>query len=209
MKKILVNSFTVGILLTLVSFYIYSSGSSLFETAELKAYDFKVRLRGARPISGNVAIIAVDEKSLEEQGRWPWPRTKLATLVDKLSEAGVAAIGFDILFPEPDKTFPFESFKKDLQKKDLSNLRGDQLVQLMEEASNSDLKFADALANSERAILGYFADESTVNPLGKKISELTPELLGLIEFFEYGIIQYADTQLTDETENMENVEQRV
>jgi adenylate cyclase len=169
MKKYLLNSFTVGIILTLISYFVYEGDYSILKVAEYKAYDFKVRLRGQRPVSGNVAIIAVDEKSLEEQGRWPWPRARLATLVDKLSEGGVAAIGFDILFPEPDTTFPFETFKNELKKKDLSNLKGNQLVQLMEEAANSDLKFADALANSERAILGYFVDSSIDNPMGKNI----------------------------------------
>ena len=111
MKKILLNSFTVGLFLTITSFYINNSNFALFEAAELKAYDLKIRQRGPREVSGRVVLVAVDEQSLAEQGRWPWPRWKLADLVDKLSEAGVDAIGFDVLFPEPDDTFPFNNVK--------------------------------------------------------------------------------------------------
>ena len=185
----------------MVSFYVYNSELSIFEIAELKAYDYKVRLRGQRPVSGNVVIVAVDERSLAEQGKWPWPRTKQAKLVDKLSEAGVSAIGFDILFPEPDKSFSLESFKSELKKKGFSNLQENDLMQLIDEASSSDKKFADALANSERSVLGYYVDLSQENPSGIKVSELNPDLVNLIEFFEYSIIQFIDTQLAEDVEN--------
>ena len=50
-----------------------------------------------------VRIIDIDEDSLKAIGQWPWPRTVLAELVDKLAANGAAAIGFDIVFPEPDR----------------------------------------------------------------------------------------------------------
>ncbi len=201
MKKYFLNSFTVGLLLTLVSLTIYRSEFTLFQVAELKAYDFKVRFRGPRPISGNVVIIAADEKSLAEQGRWPWPREKMAKLVDKLSEAGVVAIGFDVLFPEPDKTFSLETFESELEKIDFSNLQKKDLMQLVNQAKNSDSKFSEALLNSERVILGYFASESEDYQMGKRISELPPKLAQLIEFFEYGIIQYTNTEIEEGIQN--------
>ncbi|MBU3890558.1 CHASE2 domain-containing protein [Methylosinus sp. KRF6] len=51
-----------------------------------------------------VRVVAVDEESLAAFGQWPWPRTRLAELVDKLAEAGAAAIAFDIIFSEEDQT---------------------------------------------------------------------------------------------------------
>ena len=98
MKKKLINSITLSIFLTLVSLYIYSLDLTFFQQLELKSYDLKVRARGDRPISNQVKIVAVDEKSLEKEGRWPWSRRKLAQLVDRLAEAGAAAVGFDIFF---------------------------------------------------------------------------------------------------------------
>ncbi len=53
-----------------------------------------------------VRVLAVDEASLARFGQWPWPRTRMAEIVDRLHEAGAAAIAFDILFPEPDRTSP-------------------------------------------------------------------------------------------------------
>jgi adenylate cyclase len=53
-----------------------------------------------------VRIAAVDERSLEALGQWPWPRSRLAQLVDRLREMGAAAIGFDFVFAEPDRLNP-------------------------------------------------------------------------------------------------------
>ena len=49
-------------------------------------------------------IVDIDEKSLAEFGQWPWPRYHVAHLLKKLSAAGAASIGIDILFAEADRT---------------------------------------------------------------------------------------------------------
>ena len=46
------------------------------------------------------AVVAIDERSLHALGAWPWPRSVHAELIERLSEAEVAAIGVAILFPE-------------------------------------------------------------------------------------------------------------
>ncbi|RVM85444.1 CHASE2 domain-containing protein, partial [Sinorhizobium meliloti] len=53
-----------------------------------------------------VRVVDIDEASLKEFGQWPWPRDRVAALVDRLSEIGAAAIAFDILFSEPDRLSP-------------------------------------------------------------------------------------------------------
>jgi len=53
-----------------------------------------------------VRIVDIDEATLARLGQWPWPRTKVATLVSKLRELGASAIATDILFAEPDRTSP-------------------------------------------------------------------------------------------------------
>lgn len=60
------------------------------------------RQRKAQP----VAIVAIDEKSLDAVGQWPWPRNKLAALIDAINSHQPAAIGLDIYMPEPDQTSP-------------------------------------------------------------------------------------------------------
>jgi adenylate cyclase len=76
------------------------------EIVRLKTFDL-YQLLGDPPDSTNqVLVVDIDEKSLAELGQWPWSRTTLATLIDKLSQAGAAVITFDVLFPEPDRTSP-------------------------------------------------------------------------------------------------------
>ncbi len=53
-----------------------------------------------------VAIVDIDDESLAKIGQWPWPRTILAQLVDRLTERGAAVIGFDMVFPESDRMSP-------------------------------------------------------------------------------------------------------
>lgn len=72
-------------------------------TLRLAAFDAYQRLNPRVPGSEPVVIVAVDEASLARHGQWPWPRTTLARLVDGLAGAQPAAIGLDILMPEPDR----------------------------------------------------------------------------------------------------------
>ena len=51
-------------------------------------------------------VVDIDERSLETLGQWPWPRDRLAELVDRLHAAGAAAVAFDFLFIEPDRMSP-------------------------------------------------------------------------------------------------------
>jgi adenylate cyclase len=70
------------------------------------AFDFYQRLHPRPQADFPVRVVDVDEAALAELGQWPWPRDRLATLTDRLTELGAAAIGFDVLFPEPDRMSP-------------------------------------------------------------------------------------------------------
>jgi adenylate cyclase len=59
---------------------------------------------GGSDAAGAVQVVDIDEASLAKIGQWPWPRSKLAELVDGLREAGAAAIAFDVMFAEPDRS---------------------------------------------------------------------------------------------------------
>lgn len=56
--------------------------------------------------SAPALIVAIDERALALHGQWPWPRTRVAQLLARISSAGPAAIGVDLLFPEPDRFSP-------------------------------------------------------------------------------------------------------
>ena len=68
---------------------------------ESKTFDFRFLIRGERPHGGQVVVVAIDDKSLQEIGRWPWSREKIAQLITEISNGGAKTIGVDILFPEP------------------------------------------------------------------------------------------------------------
>ena len=58
------------------------------------------------PNTSPVRIIDIDNESLEKLGQWPWPRTTIARLNDRLTEAGAGVIAYDIIFSEADRTSP-------------------------------------------------------------------------------------------------------
>lgn len=72
----------------------------------LAQFDQFQRWQPRQTTPGGVRVIDVDEASLAAYGQWPWPRTRLVTLVQRLQEAGVATIAFDVLLAEPDRTAP-------------------------------------------------------------------------------------------------------
>lgn len=53
-----------------------------------------------------VRIVDIDDVSLQKIGQWPWPRTRVAALLNNLDAAQVKAVGFDVIFAEPDRTSP-------------------------------------------------------------------------------------------------------
>ncbi|MBY6083611.1 adenylate/guanylate cyclase domain-containing protein [Ruegeria arenilitoris] len=53
-----------------------------------------------------VRVVDIDETSLENWGQWPWPRTLLTQMVERLGDYGAASIAFDMLFAEPDRYSP-------------------------------------------------------------------------------------------------------
>src|ERR1700728_4806487 len=76
------------------------------EELRLRTFDLFQVLHPREQTMRPVVIVDIDEASLKEIGQWPWPRTVVADLITRLREAGAAAIGFDIVFAEPDRMSP-------------------------------------------------------------------------------------------------------
>ncbi|MCM0021979.1 MAG: CHASE2 domain-containing protein, partial [Tagaea sp.] len=76
------------------------------ESLRLMFYDELQRLSPRPWTDAGVRIVDIDDDSLAKIGQWPWPRTVVAALTEKLAERGAAAIAFDIVFAEPDRTSP-------------------------------------------------------------------------------------------------------
>jgi len=76
------------------------------EEIRLRTFDFYQSLQPRETESRPVVIVDIDEASLKDIGQWPWPRTIVADLVTRLTQLGAVAIGFDVIFAEPDRMSP-------------------------------------------------------------------------------------------------------
>lgn len=75
------------------------------DTLESIAYDVRLKLTMPGTVDPRVVVVDIDEKSLSEVGRWPWPRNRMADLLDALFDRyKVAVVGFDVTFPERDES---------------------------------------------------------------------------------------------------------
>jgi len=86
-------------LIIVIAFLIFT-GSDFIASIERSAYDFGVRSSSRIP-SDKIAIIAIDDQSIDNIGRWPWPRDIHAQMHDILAEVGVKAVGQTVFFSEP------------------------------------------------------------------------------------------------------------
>jgi adenylate cyclase len=98
-----------------------------------------------------VRVVDIDEESLKRVGQWPWPRTVLADLVTKLGQNGAAAIGFDMVFPEPDRMSPANTLRFWPNAEALAGLR-----QEIEKLPSNDQVFAEAIGTAP-VVLGFIA----------------------------------------------------
>ena len=123
-----------------------------FRTMESYAYDTRLKLALPNTVDPRIVIVDVDEKSLAVEGRWPWSRDKMATLVNNLFESyQISAVGFDMVFAEREEHEVFEELAE------RARHHGD--LELAEEIAlmnpQTDLKFARALED-RKVTLGYY-----------------------------------------------------
>ena len=86
--------------LTITIAVVILSGTANFQGIERAAYDWGVRATDRSP-SDKISIIAIDDQSIANIGRWPWPRDLHAELIGKLSRGGAKVVGLTVFFLEP------------------------------------------------------------------------------------------------------------
>jgi adenylate cyclase len=118
----------------------------------------RTKPRAQNPDESLVRVIDVDEESLARLGQWPWPRTLMAQLVDKLTEAKVGVIGFDIVYAEPDRLSPGRVIRSWPKTPDT-----EQLLARAADLPDNDKIFAEAIARS-RVVTGFFIAGEGVRP---------------------------------------------
>lgn len=151
-------SLTIGTISVVIMLFL--AGTTILDLIELKTYDLRFLSRGQLSPSPEVVIAAIDEKSLDTEGRWPWPRSKIAALVDILSQDGAKVIGFDIGFLEADENSQLDFINQFSQKIDALDGEHPRLTDFIQESkkrADNDMALADAIKNSSaEVVLGYF-----------------------------------------------------
>lgn len=155
----------IGIAVTLLVIVIYFTSPAILDLGELKALDLRFKARGVREAGHRVVIVAIDEKSVDELGRWPWPRSRIAELIRTVSDGGAKAIGFDTVFSEPDQNSGLNTIRALKERAGALGLDGSLLgyLKTMERDLDTDSKLVEAVKHSEKVVLGYFfhfADDS-------------------------------------------------
>ena len=105
-----------------------------------------------------VRVVDIDEKSLARYGQWPWPRTRIARLVDALRGYGVRVVAFDVIFAEPDRSSLGEVFEA--LKQDLPGYVPPLTPEALAAAPANDVLLAAAIAKLP-VVLGLSIDKST------------------------------------------------
>jgi adenylate cyclase len=98
------RAFAVFLMFAMVGIRIWDPAP--VEALRLRVFDAYQAILPRNDTKRPVLIVDIDEASLAAFGQWPWPRTRVAEIVDKLKSLGAAAIGFDIVFAEPDRLSP-------------------------------------------------------------------------------------------------------
>lgn len=127
---------------------------------DAKLYDYRLRLTLPQSGDERIVILDIDEKSLKEDGRWPWGRDKMAALMDELFDhQQVAAVGFDVVFAERDNSSGLKVLQElgRNQFKDVAQFQS--VLSQVRSHLEYDKLFADRV-KQRNVVLGYYFSNS-------------------------------------------------
>lgn len=185
----------LGIVLLFLAVWLQLSRNNvvlhLIERLEHLSYDLQLRTKTTPQdliSSSPIVIIDIDDRSLKEEGRWPWSRSKMSMLVDRLREQNVAVIAFDILFAEKENNIAVTILDKLNKNNKLSNAVADVLKK-SEPIFDEDVFFAKSLAQVDSVLaITFLPRVHTENILPPPLLTLTKKQqaeLSLIEEIGY------------------------
>lgn len=179
----------LGIILVFITLWLLITPnrgiSNLVERLDNISYDVQLTTRvfteKFKPESP-VAIIDIDEKSLKAEGHWPWPRKKVAELIDQLNKQGATVIALDIIFPEKEDNIA-EVVTGELQKRNIDT----QTISVINKNKmlfDGDSVFAKSLLNSQAVLSTVFTpDSENINTLPEPVLRLSNEEKNQLQIF--------------------------
>ena len=155
----------VGLAMMAATFFIYYADISFLKSISLLIYDSNFAARdwveknsGKPKGEKDVVIAAIDEKSIEKFGRWPWSRSVIADVVDRLNGFEPKAIGLDIVFDSPELRSDLLLARELLEKIEKSGKSRELQSDLMRAVDDADVdaKLSKAIKNAGNVVAGYF-----------------------------------------------------
>lgn len=149
------------------------AGFLFVQSVEQRSLDMRFAARGQRPHDERIVIVGIDEKTLQNVGAFPLPRTSYATLVSRLSAGGAAVIAFDATFPTPESNSAEQALSQ-LQRElgPSAPAKVTAKIKQLEAAGDHDAIFASALQQSGRVVLGHlFLDRERAQSSDPKRAE--------------------------------------
>jgi len=136
-------------------------------------YDIRLNLLMPRTADSRIVIVDIDEKSLIEQGRWPWGRDKMARLVNQLFETyEVNTLGFDVVFAEKDESSGLKNLEW-MQQRYLKDDTGfADALKIVKPQLDYDQIFANSLKNRKVVLGYYFQINGDTNHVGQLPTEI-------------------------------------
>lgn len=150
----------MGLTVTLVFLWLGYMRVGFIDSLELKFYDLRMGLAAEPDAPSEIALVDIDDDSLEKLGRWPWPRALLAKGVEKINAGAPRLIGLNILFTEPEEnsglkvldTLQFLFRKHELDQAEQAPAF-DQAMQRLRVELDSDAVLAQALQDVGNVVL--------------------------------------------------------
>jgi len=188
------QSFAISLLATVLGLGLYGYTylaeaktwlPQLIDSVELKTYDARFKIRGQVRSSPDIVIVAIDQKTLDDLGAWPFSRVHYARMLENLKKDGAAVVGFDISFPKPDDksglTLVQAARAAYLRQTPPDRRDPAYLARLeeMERQADTDAQFADSLRRAGKVVLGqlFFFNREDVTHLDEERQKAYEDVL--------------------------------
>lgn len=155
------SNWLLATILTATTLLLHFAGFQPLVNLENKTYDLRQRLRQEKPHSP-VVVIAVDDQSIVGLGRWPWPRSYMAELIDFIATGKPSVIGLNVLYTEAERNLGLDeirAIKKQLETGGGLDSRTSVVynaLQTAEQKLDSDTTLAHSIATAKNVLLPLY-----------------------------------------------------